>query len=76
MITKTSTAIAIALMALLAAPTASSFAATKKERASGAQAGACLGGGCNATNPDRNRPDYYSSYYKRSSKSKKSSSSK
>ena len=72
MVTKTSMAIAIALMAFLAAPTASSFAATKK--ASGPQAATCLGGGCNATNPDRNRPDYYSSYYKRSSKSKKSSS--
>jgi hypothetical protein len=73
MVTKTNMAIAIALMAFLAVPTASSFAATKKQRASGPQAETCLGGGCNSTNPDRNRPDYYSSYYKRSSKSKKSS---
>ena len=60
------------LVAFFAA-TDTSFAATKKQRASGPEAGTCLGGGCNATNPDRNRPDYYSSYYKRSSKSKKSS---
>ena len=46
-----------------------SFAAPKKQTES------CLGGGCVGTNPNRVRPDYYSSYYKRSSKSKKHTSS-
>jgi hypothetical protein len=59
-----------ALIPFLAA-TDTSFAATKKKAA--AQTENCLGGGCQAVNPDRTRPDYYSSYYKRSSKTKKSS---
>ena len=61
---------AAALIPFLAA-TDTSFAAAKKPKAAAAPTENCLGGGCQATNPDRVRPDYYSSYYKRSSKTKK-----
>jgi hypothetical protein len=63
---------ATALIPFLAA-TDTSFAATKKHKAAAAQNESCLGGGCQAQNPDRVRPDYYSSYYKRSHKAKKNS---
>jgi hypothetical protein len=62
---------ATALVAFFAA-TDASFAASKKQKADQARTENCLGGGCQAVNPDRTRPDYYSSYYKRSSKAKKS----
>jgi len=53
----------------------SSFAASKKQKSTSDQAESCLGGGCLGVgqNPNRTRPDYYSSYYKRSSKKKKTS---
>jgi len=63
-------AIAAALVAFLAAPSAS-FAATKKHDLSDKTQ--CLGGGCTAHNPDRARDPFQSSYYK---KKKKSTSSK
>jgi hypothetical protein len=63
---------ASALIASFAA-TGTSVAASKKNKPVAAQTENCLGGGCQAANPDRVRPDYYSSYYKRSSKAKKNS---
>ena len=53
-----------------------SFAASKKSNATARQAENCLGAGCVGANPDRVRPDYYSSYYKRSTKTKKTSGDK
>jgi hypothetical protein len=66
-------AVAVAVAALFFVSD-STYAASKKSKAS-SQAESCTGGGCLGTeqNPNRTRPDYYSSYYKRS-KSKKSSS--
>jgi len=57
------------------ATTDPSFAASKKQKSTSDQAESCLGGGClgESQNPNRTRPDYYSSYYKRSSKKKKTS---
>jgi len=58
-------AIAAALVAFLAAPSAS-FAATKKHDLS--DKAQCLGGGCTAQNPDRARDPFQSSYYKKNKK--------
>jgi hypothetical protein len=66
---------ATALITSFAAADAS-FAASKKSKAPANQAENCLGGGCVGVNPDRVRPDYYSSYYKRSTKTKKTSGDK
>jgi len=70
MIGKLSLPVALALVALVAAPSAS-FAASKKSEHSDKTK--CLGGGCTAQNPDRERDPFQSSYYK---KKKKSTSSK
>jgi len=68
MVTRIGIAAAVALVAFLAAPSAS-FAASKKY----SDKTQCLGGGCTAQNPDRARDPFQSSYYK---KKKKSTSSK
>ena len=67
MIGKLSLPIALALVALLAAPSAS-FAASKKSEHS--DKSNCLGGGCTAQNPDRTRDPFQSSYYKKNKKHK------
>jgi len=67
MIGKLSLPIALALVALVAAPSASFAASKKSEHSDKAK---CLGGGCTAQNPDRERDPFQSSYYKKNKKKK------
>jgi hypothetical protein len=78
---KLSLAVAVALAALVAVPSASYAASKKHKAAETSETGltnpsGCLGGGCTSQNPDRvTQPCNGSNCYKRSSKKAKSSSS-
>jgi len=71
MVTKIGIATAVALVAFLAAPSAS-FAASKKSQYS--DPAQCTGGACTAANPDRIVNRDTGSYYKKSKKKHSSTS--
>jgi hypothetical protein len=72
MVTKISTAVVVALVAFLAAPTASFAASKTKTKDSFRDVTKCEGGGCTAVNPDRDpNTSLHSQYYRSTHKKHK-----